>query len=111
METKTYTELTLLAFGLIGVILHNLVKLNEKKKADPNGDVNYRKYFKLEWITITISVIVVGLCVWLSQEIKELEIAGKYLGLGFASIGYFSQSLLIKWIGKAEKKINENGSI
>lgn len=97
----------LLLFGLLGVVLHNLVKLNDIKRSNPNGDVNYAKYFKMEWITIVISIIVVAICVWCSQEIQELQIAGKYLGLGFVGIGYFAQSLLIKWLGKAEKTINE----
>lgn len=102
-----YTHLTLLIFGLLGVILHNLVKLNAIKQANPEGDVNYRKYFKMEWISIFISALVVFGMVWTSQEVKELANAGKWLGLGFIAAGYLAQSLLIAFMGKAQKTIEE----
>lgn len=97
-----YTPFILWLAGFLGVVLHNLVKLNDIKKAHPDGEVNYGRYFKMEWITILISVIVVAICVIFSQEIKELNVAGKYLGLGFVFVGYTAQSLLVKWMGKAE---------
>lgn len=98
-----YTFLALFGFGFLGIILHNLVKLNDLKKANADGDVNYAKYFKMEWISILISVMVVIGLVFTSQEVKELANAGKWLGLGFVSAGYLAQSLLIKWMGKAQK--------
>lgn len=101
----TYTHATLAAFGLIGVLLHTLIELNQLKKSNPNGDVNYAKYFKMEWISILISVIVVGLLVWTSQEVTELANAGKWLGIGFIASGYLAQSLLIKFMGRAQNII------
>ena len=101
-----YTHLTLFGFGLLGIVLHNLVKLNDLKQSHPNGDVNYGQYFKMEWISILISIIVVGGLVWTSQEITELANAGKYLGLGFIAAGYLAQSLLIKFMGKAQKVLD-----
>lgn len=101
-----YTYLTLFGLGLLGVILHNLVKLNDIKKANPDGDVNYGKYFKMEWISILISIIVVIGLVWTSQEVTELANAGKWLGLGFVAAGYLAQSLLIKFMGKAQKVLD-----
>lgn len=102
----TYTHATLALFGLLGVLLHTLVELNGLKKANPNGDVDYIKYFKMEWISILISVIVVGLLVWTSQEVTELANAGKWLGIGFIASGYLAQSLLIKFMGRAQNIID-----
>lgn len=101
-----YTHLTLFGLGLLGVLLHNLVKLNDIKKANPEGDVNYRKYLKMESISIIISVIVVATLTWTSQEVTALANAGKWLGLGFVAAGYLAQSLLIKFMGKAQKVLD-----
>lgn len=102
-----YTRLALLGFGVLGILLHNLVKLNAIKRLDKEGNVNYGKYFKMEWISILISFIVVVGMVWTSQEVKELANAGKWLGLGFIGAGYLAQSLLISFMGKAQKVIDE----
>mgnify|MGYP001585959323 CR=1 FL=1 len=61
----------------------------------------------MEVFSIFISIVVVGVCVIASQEIQQLEQMGKWLGLGFVSIGYMGQSLLIFWMGKATKVIDE----
>lgn len=103
----SYQPYMLLLFGILGVVLHNLIKLNDIKKSNPYGDVNYKKYFKLEWISILISIIVVALAVWTSREIEKLQVVGEYLGLGFIAIGYMAQSILIKFMGKAEKTISK----
>lgn len=101
-----YTLLTLFGLGILGVLLHNLVKLNDIKKSNPEGDVNYGKYFKIESISIIISIIVVAALTWTSHEVKELANAGKWLGLGFVAGGYLAQSLLIKFMGKAQKVLD-----
>lgn len=97
-----YTFLTLTIFGLSGVLLHNLVALNKlNKKAQ--GNLNLSQYFKLEIFSILISIIVVLLAVFVSQEIEILYKVGNMLGLAFVSIGYMGQSLLVTFIGKASK--------
>lgn len=96
----------LIGLGLVGVILHNLVKLNDIKKANPEGDVNYAKYFKMESISIIISVITVVLSAIFSQQVDKLYNAGEWLGPVFVPIGYFAQSLLIKAMGKAQKVLD-----
>lgn len=95
-----YTPVFLFLFGLLGVFLHNLVQMNKINKA-ADGNINIVKYFKVEVFSILISIVVVVVCVMASQEIKQLEQIGKWLGLGFVSIGYMGQSLLIAWMGKA----------
>lgn len=100
-----YTEITLFALGIMGVLLHNLVKMNELNKA-PENNFTIMKYIQVERFSIIIAFIMVGASVMVSHEIKQLEQAGKWLGLGFLCIGYMGQSLLIKFMGKAEKVIN-----
>lgn len=100
-----YTQLTLFALGLLGVILHNLIQLDKLNKAS-NGTYNIIQYLRLELYSILISMLVVLSCVLISQEIQQLEQAGKWLGAGFIAIGYLGQSLLVWWIGKAEKIIS-----
>lgn len=99
-----YNFLTLFALGIAGTLLHCLVEMNKLNK-QPEHNFTVIKYLKAEIFAILISIIVVGVSVVVSQEIKQLEAVGKWLGLGFISIGYMGQSLLIKVIGKAEKII------
>ena len=105
MAQINYHIITLVAFGLLGVLLHNLVKLDSINRQS-DGKVNLLKYFALERFSIFISIIVVVCAAMASQEIKELKLAGNYLGLGFISIGYLAQSILVKAMGKVSKNIN-----
>lgn len=101
-----YTTLTLIAIGLVGVLCHNLLKMNTlNRKA--NGNFNYAQYLALEKFSIILSIMVVGAAGVLSQEVKELAFAGKYLGFAMFFIGYAAQSLLIQFMGKAQKFIDK----
>jgi hypothetical protein len=102
-----YTPLILFLLGAIGILLHNLVELNKVNKAT-KGNANIWKYLKLEVYSIIISVIMVIAGVITSQEIKSLQSAGKMLGLAFIAIGYMGQSLLVVFMGRAEKSIGGN---
>lgn len=99
-----YNDFTLLILGVVGILLHNLIKMNElNKKAD--SKFTALAYIKTEIYSIIISFLMIIVCIIVKHEIKQLENAGKYLGLGFVCIGYMGQSLLIKFMGKAEKII------
>ena len=101
------TPLILGLLGGFGILLHNLVKLNEiNRKYD--GIVNMQKYWALERFSIAISVCVVIVCLIAREEVKQLEAVGNWLGLSFVAIGYSSQSILSKYIGKAEKLIDSD---
>ena len=103
-----YSTLVLASLGLIGVLLHNLVKINEINK-DPNkGNFSFVAYWKKEWASIAISAIVSLVAAYLKSEIKQLEEAGKWLGLGFIAIGYMAQSVLVSFMGKASKIIGND---
>ena len=99
-----YTLSVLIAAGLAGVLLHNLVKMNDLNRKQ-NGNFNYKQYLAVEKFSIIISIIVVCVCGYFSQEVKELAGAGKWLGLGMVGLGYLAQSLLIKFMGNAQKRI------
>lgn len=99
-----YTQATLLAFGVAGILLHNLIKLDGINKAQ-GPSFSFWKYLKIERFSILIALIIVAVAVVGSQEIKQLELVGKWLGFGFLAIGYMGQSILVKYMGKASKVI------
>lgn len=102
-----YSDILLFLLGLLGVILHNLVKINEINKDPAKGNFNLRTYLKLEWASFLISVIVVYVCMLIKNEVIALESAGKFLGVGFVAVGYMAQSVLISVMGKAQKIIEK----
>lgn len=104
MENLDYTPAILFLLGLLGVALHNLVEMNKLNKA-AGGEINVVKYWKLERFSIIISILVVVGCVVCAHEIEQLEHAGKMLGVGFVTIGYMGQSLLVAFMGKASDKV------
>jgi len=99
-----YTQVVLFALGILGILLHNLVELNKINKAT-GGGAKLGKYIKLEIYSIIISILMVIGSVIVSQEIKQLEQVGKWLGLGFIGIGYMGQSVLVFFMGKAAQTI------
>lgn len=97
-----YNDLVLFGFGLGGVLVHNLTKINELQKVNK---FNPAVYFRMEWAAISISLIIVFLCILGKKEVAQLEQAGKWLGLAFVTIGYMGQSLFVKAMGKASKAL------
>jgi len=100
-----YTYPALLGFAIVGVLLHNLVEMNKLNK-QPNYNFKLLEYIKTEIYSILISVLVSGVCVYASQEIKQIQQVGNWLGLAFVAIGYMGQSLLIAAMGKAQKVVD-----
>ena len=101
-----YTNLALMGLGLLGVLLHNLIEMNKINRAH-EGNINIGQYLKIERFSIIISVIVCFVSVMVKTEIKQIEQAGKWLGLAFVAIGYTGQSLLIFAMGKATKVMDK----
>lgn len=102
-----YSNFLLFALGLLGVIVHNLVKIDEINKDPSKGNFSFASYFKIEWASILISVIVVIVSVIAKNEVKQLQSAGNWIGLGFVAIGYMAQSILVSFMGKAQKIIEK----
>lgn len=101
-----YTNFLLLILGLFGVLMHNLVELNKLNKASA-GNLKIKQYLKIEVFSIIISICVVIVCIIVKQEIQQLERVGKWLGLAFIAVGYMGQSLLIFFMGRANKVIDK----
>jgi hypothetical protein len=95
-----YNDLILLGCGVGGVLVHNLMKIQDLKKA--NKFIG-RTYFGMEWPSIATSVIIVLIALVCKHQIAELENAGKWLAASFATIGYSGQSIFLKFIGRANK--------
>ena len=103
-----YTLFTLALLGVFGILIHNLVKLNEiNKKQD--GNTNLFTYWKIERFAIILSLCVVIVALIARTEIKQLRDVGNWLGLAFVAIGYMAQSIVSNFMGRAQKLIdNEN---
>lgn len=102
-----YTQATLLAFGIAGILLHNLIKMDTLNKKE-GVSFSFWKYLKMERFSIFIALIIVAVAVVGSQEVRQLQLVGKWLGFGFLAIGYMGQSILIKYMGKASKAIGSD---
>lgn len=57
-----------------------------------------------------ISVSVIGIALLAKHEITQLENVGNWLGLSFVAIGYMAQSIVVAFMGKAEKFIEEKSN-
>lgn len=101
-----YTPLILLLFGMSGILLHNLVKLNKLNKKT-KGEIKLSEYWKYERFSVAIAIIMVVLAVISSQEIVSLKLAGNWISGAFIFIGYAGQSLLVSLIGRAENAVSK----
>lgn len=100
----SYTIINLLACGLFGILVHNLIKINNVNKRT-NGQFKPGYFFKMEWASILISISVVIVCLIARNEVKQLKEVGNYLMLGFFFIGLGSQSIAYALSSRIEKKI------
>lgn len=100
-----YTNLMLLGFGILGMLLYILRKVKKINDASV-GNFNFGHFLKLEWPSILSSLIVIIICIIAKTEVARLEAVSEYLGLGFVFIGYGGQSWIYSYLGKAEKKLN-----
>jgi cytochrome bd-type quinol oxidase subunit 2 len=105
-EVMEYTKIVLFLLGLLGIVLHNLIKLDGINRQS-EGNINLWKYWRMERFSIIISVIVVVVCLIARQEVKQLQQVGNWLGLAFVAIGYMAQSIVVSFMGKAQKIIND----
>jgi hypothetical protein len=101
-----YNNYLLAALGILGILMHNLVKMNELNRK-PDCNFNLRTYLRLEIFSVLLSVCVITVALIAKTEIKQLDQVGKWLGLSFVAIGYMSQSIVIAFMGKAQKFIDK----
>lgn len=103
-----YTNFTLGGLGIFGIVIHNLIKLNTLNRAN-NGILNLGKYLALEKFSILVSLCVVAVALIARNEIDKLAKVGDWLGLAFVTLGYMAQSIVVTFMGKAQKMLdNQN---
>jgi hypothetical protein len=88
-----YSTIILFALGVLGIFIHNLMKMDEENRKK-DSDFNLPQYLMKERFSILLSLCVVIVSLIVKKEIAELEIAGSYIGLGFVAIGYMAQSII-----------------
>lgn len=100
-----YTNGLLLLLGVFGVLTHCLVDIN-KLNHQPNINTTIKKYFKVEWAAILLSIVLVIVAVIVKKEITVLENAGKWMGIGVFAIGFMANSIITGFQNKAQKFID-----
>jgi len=98
-----YNDLVLFGFGAGGILIHSLLKIDDLKR---KGKFSAPTYLSMEWPSISISLIILLLCLMGKHEVSQLEQAGKWLGLAFTTIGYMGQSIFVKIMGRTSKKLD-----
>lgn len=102
-----YTNLVLFGAGVLGILIHNLTKINQINRRE-SGNFSFRNYIRLEWASIAISFCVIIVALIAKHEVKQLEQAKNYLALFFTFTGYASQSLVVSVFGRAEKSLKND---
>jgi len=97
-----YSPLILFGLGLFGIVIHNLVKLNEIN-IKQNGNIRILEYLKLERFTIILSICVVLVALLVKDEIMQIKQLSTWVGVSFVSIGYMAQSIIVSIMGKGQK--------
>lgn len=105
-ETNMKDHLFFIGLGLGGMLLHLLMDIRRLVK-NQDGVVDYKKYFRVSWVDFMISIVVIVLADMVKTEIKQLQYADKFLGLGFIAIGYMSDSLVASLMGRVQKYIDK----
>jgi hypothetical protein len=99
-------------FGVafLGCVLQAAMYLRgvQQKSKLANVEFNIGMYFKNDWLSIVISFVTILLFLSFTSDIvATFEKASKYLKLGFAFIGYFSQDIAARFFGALNKRVNE----
>ncbi len=89
-----YTNIMLGLLGLLGILLHNLMKMDAINR-NSDGNINMLKYWKIERFSILISIIVVYISVIVSDEVRQIKQLGNWRGVGYVLIGYAAQSIVV----------------
>lgn len=118
----TPNHVFMLVAGFLGILLHTLVKI--KQINNRLCTVNYRQvfaeYWKTDWVTILISVVLVVTAVFLSNEWLNLKDTDKvpdsisgivqyklvlFIRSVFVVIGYCADAILAVYLGGTEAKL------
>ena len=102
-----YTFLTLLGLVLSGILLNNVINMYNINRNPKKGNFSLKTYMATEWLTILISVMIGTLACFLRKEIITIPYIKDYIGITYVTIGYLGQYLLIAFMGKAKKTIDD----
>lgn len=110
--------------GFIGVILHALIKIrgiNRNLSSETYGSV-FVAYWKMDWISLTTSIVVVFAAMFLSSEYLSMTdkdpIPGNitemiqyklasFIKTTFVVVGYCADSIVYAYLGTTEKKLKD----
>ncbi len=96
-------NLLLLLLGMLGVLVHALMKISKLKKTN---EFKTADYFGSEWPTMMLNVVIVVIALLIKHEyMPELEKAGIKVGLGIVALGYSGQSIFTMIFDRFEKKL------
>lgn len=102
-----YTNLILFALGVFGILIHNLIKINQVNRS-LDGNFKLMPFIKLEWPSISLSLCAVFVVLIAKHEVKQLEQVREWLGIFMVFTGYAAQSLIYATLGRAEKSLKKD---
>lgn len=110
--------------GLLGIFLHSLVKIRGINKRLP--DENYKSvfiaYWKVEWVSVAISIVAVLTAMFISSEYLDIKDNDKapgniyeilqykiatFLKTTFVVLGFCAQAAVNAFLGVTEKKLQQ----
>lgn len=97
-----------LVSGALGILLHQIVKINGLRKRAKAGNEPFSiaKYLADDWLSIALSILSVLIFVWLLPEVTRYWAAlANWIRFTYICVGYFGSSLILHIISKTEDKI------
>lgn len=101
-----YSVATLLVSGILGILSHNLIKINELNRKNA---FTASMYFRMEWPSIMLNLVLVSACVLWKHDFVTwaFDKAALPTGVAIFTIGYSGQSILLKVMGRANKALGD----
>lgn len=110
--------------GLFGIALHSLItirKINKNIETETYKSI-FLKYWRMEWISLTTSVVALGAAIFISSEFLNGDIDKPvpgniaaliqfklmaYVKTTFLVVGYCADSIIYAFLGTAEEKLKK----
>lgn len=121
-------HLEMFVAGIFGILIHAFIKISKINKSlqYTNYKDVFKQYFKIEWTTLALSLIVVSASVFVADEIltsDEKDVTkilpmlmynvSQFIKITFIAIGFSANSIVYSLFGKVDKRLrsfedNEN---
>lgn len=110
--------------GLFGIALHSLIairKINKNIETETYKSI-FLKYWRMDWISLTTSVVALGAAIFISSEFlngdMDKPVPGNiaaliqfklmaYVKTTFLIVGYCGDSLIYAFLGTTEEKLKK----